>query len=84
MAKTIEMTPKSTKWVFIINGIVNSAVGGRIFYTTDFSANWESILGIILVIAGPLSIIYGLILFNQKSKMSTKNQGDQKGVLFGG
>ena len=82
MTKTIELTPKTTKWIFVFNGIINSGLGLRQLYTSDSWTNWGSILGLVLLIAGPLLLIYGLVLFNRTSKLTPKVQVDDNGIII--
>jgi hypothetical protein len=82
MTKTIELTPKTTKWIFIFNGIINSGLGLRQLYTADSWTSWGSILGLLLIIAGPLLLIYGLILFNRTNKLTPKVQVDDNGIII--
>lgn len=37
MTNTIELTPKTTKWIFIINGIINSGLGIYLRYSIGIS-----------------------------------------------
>lgn len=80
MTKTIELTPKTAKWIFIFNGIVQTALGLRHLSTSDSLTVWGSVLGLLLVIAGPISLIYGLILFNQTNRLTPKVQVDDNGI----
>lgn len=82
MINTIELTPKSTKWIFVFNGIINSALGLRQLYTADSWTSWASILGLLLIIAGPLLLIYGLILFSRTNKLTPKVQVDNNGIII--
>ena len=82
MKRTIELTPKSTKWIFIFNGTVNTAIGTNLLIHTDSWTHWSSILAFILIIAGPILTIYGIILFNPKIKVVPKVQVDDKGILI--
>ena len=82
MTKTIQLTPKSTKWIFVINGIINSGIGLRQLSTSDSWTNWVSILGLLLVVAGPLMFIYGLVLFGRTNRLTPKIQVDDNGILI--
>lgn len=82
MKKIIELTPKWTKWVFIINGAINSAIGINQLLQSDSISNWGSILGVILLIGGLLMIIYGVILFYPTNKLTPKVQLDESGILI--
>ena len=82
MKKTIELTSKWTKWMFIINGTINSAIGTNQLLLSDSMPNWGAILGIILVLAGPLMIIYGVILFYPTNKLTPKVQIDETGIMI--
>ena len=77
---TIELTPKTTKWIFLFNGIINSGLGLRQLSTADSWTSWGSVLGLVLIIAGPLMIIYGVILFNRTNKLTPKVQVDDNGI----
>ena len=79
---TIELTPKTTKWIFLFNGIVNSGVGLRLLLTADSWTSWTSILGLLLIIAGLLLFIYGIILFNRTNKLTPKVQIDDTGITI--
>ncbi len=78
MKKTIELTPKFTKWAFVFNGIVNTAIGLNFILQAETWLHWSIILGIILVLAGPIFIIYAIILFNPQNKITPKVQLDEK------
>lgn len=82
MTKTIELTPKATKWIFVFNGVVNSGIGLRQLSTANSWTSWDSILGMVLVIAGPLLLIYGLILFNRTNKLTPKIQVDDNRIII--
>jgi len=82
MTKTIELTPKTAKWIFVFNGIINSGLGLRQLYTSDSWTSWGSILGLLLIIGGPLLLIYGLILFNRTNKLTPKVQVDDIGIII--
>jgi hypothetical protein len=82
MTKTIELTPKSTKWIFLFNGITNSAIGLQQLLTTDSWAGWGSLFGIVLIVAGPLMLIYGAILFSRTNKLTPKIKVDEIGILI--
>ena len=82
MKKTIELTPKFTKWGFIFNGIFNTAIGINLLFQSDSWFHWTSILAIFLVIAGPMVLIYGIILFNPFNKFAPKVQIDDQGLLI--
>ncbi len=82
MTKTIELTPKSTKWIFVMNGIINSGIGLRQLSISDSWTSWGSLLGLLLIIAGPLSFIYGVVLFIRKNKLTPKVQIDDNGILI--
>ena len=82
MAKTIELTPKATKWIFIVNGTINLALGISQILQADSMGTWGSVLGTILVLAGPLMIIYGVILFNPVNKLTPKVHVDENGILI--
>lgn len=81
MKTTIEFAPSFTKWAFIFNGIVNTIIGINLLMQSDLWIHWTTILGILLIIAGPLFLIYGIILispFNRAPKM----QIDDRGLLI--
>lgn len=80
MEKIIELTPKTTKWIYLVNGLVNCFVGYLQFLRRDSWTNWATILGIVLVIAGPIMITYSLILFNSRNKLTPKVQLDETGI----
>jgi len=81
MIKTIELIPKSTKWIYLFNGIVNSAIGIQQLLTSD-SWSWLLLFGLILTVGGPLMIIYSLILFSRTSALAPRIQIDETGVLI--
>jgi hypothetical protein len=82
MTKTIELTPKSTKWIFVMNGIIHSGLGLQQLLTADSWTNWGSLLGLLLLVAGPLLLIYGIILFNRTNKLTPKIQVNDTGILI--
>jgi len=82
MTRTIELTPKWTKWIYIFNGTVNTGIGIRILTQADSWIHWASIVAIILVLAGPLLIVYGIMLFNSVSKQVPKVTVDENGVYI--
>ena len=82
MTKIIELTPKSTKWIFVMNGIINSSLGLLQLSASDSWTSWGSILGILLVIAGPLMIVYGLILFSRTNRLVPKVLVDNNGIII--
>jgi hypothetical protein len=75
MSKIVELSPKSQKWIYIIIGTVNSAIGIRIFYHSNSLLDWELILSIMLVTCGPILLLYGLLLFWLSPKLGVDNQG---------
>jgi hypothetical protein len=79
---TIELTPKTTKWIFVFNGIINSGLGLRQLSVADSWTSWGSVLGLLLTITGPLLLIYGLILFNRANKLTPKVQVDNDGITI--
>lgn len=81
MTRTIELTPKSTKWIFVINGIINTGLGLRHLSISESWTHWTSLLGLLLIIAGPLMFIYGLVLFGRTNKLTPKIQVDENGIL---
>lgn len=82
MKKTIELTPKFTKWGFVINGTVNTAIGLNLVLQADTWLHWVTIGGIFLVLAGPILVIYAIILFNPNNKITPKVQLDEKGIYI--
>ena len=82
MKTTIELTPKFTKWAFVFNGIVNSAIGINLIIQSDSWIHWTSILSVLLIIGGPILLIYGIILFNPFNKLAPKVQVDDRGILI--
>lgn len=82
MTKTIELTPKTTRWIFVFNGVVNSGLGLRQLYTSDSWISWNSILGLLLLMAGSLLLIYVLILFNRTNKLTPKVQVNDNGIII--
>ena len=83
MKKTIELTPKSTKWIFIFNGIVNTFVGINTLLLGDGLNHWIFLaLAILLIVAGPLFFIYGIILFNPYGKIAPRVHIDEKVILI--
>lgn len=73
MANTIEFSPKYEKWIFIFNGIINSAIGARTLFHPDSTLGWK-IVGIALLIGGPFMIVYGVLLFWLSPKVCMDNQ----------
>ena len=82
MRETIELTPKSTRWIFVINGVINSVLGLRLLLTTDSWMNWSSILGLLLIVAGPLMLMYGLILFGRNNRLIPQIQVGENEILI--
>lgn len=82
MTKIIELTPKSTKWIFVINGIIYTGLGLRQLSISESWTHWTSIIGLLLIVAGPLMFTYGLILFGQTNKLTPKIQVDENGILI--
>lgn len=82
MKKTIELTSKFTKWAFVFNGTVNTAIGLNLILQADTWLHWTIILGIVLVLAGPIFIVYAIILFNPNNKITPKVQLDEKGIYI--
>jgi len=80
MEKIIELAPKTTKWIYLFNGLVNCFVGYLQFLRGDSLTNWATLLGIVLMIAGPIMITYSLILFNTRNKLTPKVQLDENGI----
>ncbi len=81
MSKTIELTPKTTKWIFLFNGIIILGLGLRQIYQTESWTNWSSLVGILLIVSGSLLAIYGLILVKGMNKLIPKIQVDNYGIL---
>lgn len=82
MKKTIELMPKSTKWFFVFNGVVNTAIGINLLFQSDSWIHWTSILSAFLIIAGPMLLVYGIFLFNPFNKLVPKVQIDDHGLLI--
>jgi len=80
MKRTIELTPKSTKWIYLFNGAVNTAIGINILLQSESWIHWASILSILLVLAGPLLFVYGIILFYPSNKLTPTINIDQQGL----
>lgn len=80
MQSTIELTPKSTRWIFLFNGAVNSVIGLRIILQMDSWLHWTSILAFILIIGGPILFVYGIILFNPSNRLSPRIQVNDEGL----
>ena len=78
--RTIELTPKWTKWSYLFNGIVNTAIGINILAQANSWMHWSSVLAYVLVFAGPILVIYGIILFNPVGNFAPKVQVSEKGV----
>ena len=84
MKKTIELTPKSTKWFFVYNGVVNTAIGINALLSTNSWIHWTSILGIILIVSAPILLIYGLILFRPSNKLIPRITINERGLIIKG
>ena len=83
MKKTIELTPKSTKWIYIFNGIANTFVGINTLLLGDVLNHWIFLtIALSLVIVGPTSFIYAIILFNPYGKIAPSVQIDEKVILI--
>ena len=82
MKRTIELTIKFTKWAFLFNGIVNTAIGINLIIQSDSWIHWTSILSILLIVGGPMLLVYGVILFNPFNKLAPKVQVDDQGLLI--
>lgn len=80
MNRTIELTPKSSRWIFLFNGAINAAIGLRIMLQMDSWIHWTSILGVVLVVGGPILFVYGIILFNPSNKLTPTIQIDEVGL----
>lgn len=84
MTRIIELTPKSTKWFFLFNGVVNTAIGINSILQVNSWIHWTSILGIILVVGGPILFFYGLILFSPSNKLNPKIAINEQGLVIKG
>jgi hypothetical protein len=84
MKKTIELTPKSTKWFFVYNGVVNTAIGINSLLLNNSWIHWTSILGIILIVSGPILFIYGLILFRPSNTIIPRITINERGLIIKG
>jgi hypothetical protein len=82
MKKTIAFTAKTTKWIFVINGFVNACIGFRQISISESWTSWGSVLGFLLIFAGPLMIVYGLILFAPPNRFTPKVQVDYDGIII--
>jgi hypothetical protein len=82
MKRTIELTPKYTKWIFIFNGIVNTAIGINMILQSNTWMHWTSIVNILLIIGGPVLFVYGIILFGPFKKLTPKVQVDDQGLFI--
>jgi hypothetical protein len=82
MKKTIELTPKFTKWAFVFNGIVNTAIGFNALIQSDSWIHWTSMLGIILFVGGLVLFFFGLILFRPSSKLNPRVVIDEKRLVI--
>lgn len=71
-SKTIELLPKSTRWIVLFNGVVNTFIGVLQFTHGNPWTHWASILGILLVVAGPLMMVYAFVLFNPGNPYTPK------------
>ena len=84
MKETIELLPKSTKWFFLFNGVVNTAIGINSILQVNSWIHWTSILGIILVIGGPILFFYGLVLFSPSNKLNPRIAINEQGLIIKG
>jgi hypothetical protein len=84
MAETIELTPRTTNWIFVGNGIFNTGLGLRLLSAADSWTHWSSIAGLLLTVGGLLLLIYGLILLSRTNKLTPKVQLDDTGILIKG
>lgn len=82
MKKTIELTPKSTKWIYIINGIIHTAIGIRQLTVAEQFLSWAGIIGVLLVVAGPVSLFIGLIVFKKNNRLCPKIEIDESGLMI--
>lgn len=73
MRQTIKLTPGSTKWIFLFNGIANTAIGLN-QYVGD-AKGWGFTVGVLLI-AGPLLIVYAAFLFSSSRLMPTVHLND--------
>ena len=64
MNQTIKLTPGSTKWIFLFNGLVNTALGVNQLLNNDPVKGWVLLLVIALVVAGPFMMVYAALLFS--------------------
>ena len=84
MQNTIELTPKSTKWIYLFNGVVYTALGVRTILNMDTWVHWSSILAVLLIISGPIFFVYGIILFYPSNKLTPAIQINEAGLRING
>ncbi|MGF1637831.1 MAG: hypothetical protein ACFCUU_12210 [Cyclobacteriaceae bacterium] len=82
MSRIIDLTPTSTKWMFIIFGIINTSIGVRQIFLAESYIDWGFAFGLLLSICGSLMLIYGLILSSKSNSLRPNVLVDEEGILI--
>ncbi len=81
MRKIIALTPNTTKWSYIVSGILNLALGISHFLKANSLTDWESIAGAFVGLTGILVILFGVFSSDPANKLIPKVQVDETGIL---
>lgn len=79
MSNTIFLTPKTTRWIILLNGIFNLLLGVR-HLAAHTTPVWNLIFGIAWTLAGMLMTVYGIVLFHGAHKLIPKVHVDELGI----
>lgn len=79
MSHTIFLTPKTTRWIILLNGIFNLILGAR-HLAAHAIVTWNLIVGIAWTLAGALMTLYGIILFHSAHKLIPRVHVDDSGI----
>jgi hypothetical protein len=82
MQQTIELTPKTTKWMYVGFGLMNTGIGLNLFFRYESWIHWTSVISFLLIIGGPILMTYGIILFNPSFKYAPKVQVSDQKILI--
>jgi hypothetical protein len=82
MKNTIQLTPKAAKWVFIFNGMLYLMLGVGQLVRAETLISWWGLFGMVLVLVGPVMIIYGILLFYPAHRLVPKVQVDDLGIVI--
>ena len=61
MPQLSESISSKTKWIFIIFGLINLLIASYHFWFATETPGWGLLQLIVLIVAGPLALLFGLL-----------------------